>query len=616
MNRREFVLESGRLAGAITLGAAWTANRSAAAETTVRSPLAWQRDATSSIFTGVSADGRPLAAHKDAGLLDAVCRLVDAGTGETVRLGASQTQARLGPLNLELRHRLLSAGRAGEDLLEATLSVRNGSGREHKLETHFVCGAQIGPDTSRQRVYIPLSAAGGSRDERFAPLGVQDFLEDCEQAVGAGDFAGHYLEPMASFATERTTRALLLAPVVDIFMPAQAWRVAIFTSSDQPARFRFTGEHGPGKLWEAGRMLTVPAGQTVTARCWLHVHQGDATESWRAFHRFGHREEHPPVPWAREFKVHYYDFLSSAQGKEGRRGDGYAADLPFFREFRVGLATQHGYYPHLGDYIRPERKTWLAMRGDKPGPAEMSFDKMRARIRATREAGAKAAVYLHPVLFDDAARNFEELRDSVLLDETGAPVPYPWQGPDTQGKNWCASLASARWREHLLQQARWVMEILAPDAIVVDETFAGLGYDHHRERAGPMSAGAIDFYRKLRTLVRSFGADRAVFSSDCSLAPFVYWFDGECGDHAYPNLLGRPSYMQEPVRFLAALGDKPWRPCSWHFQHTWDDQMKLARKVGAGVGVSNGWIEFTGLRGLPATAKTRILADIASLFQG
>lgn len=42
--------------------------------------------------------------------------------------------------------------------------------------------------------------------------------------------------------------------------------------------------------------------------------------------------------------------------------------------------------------------------------------------------------------------------------------------------------------------------------------------------------------------------------------------------------------------------------------------MKLARQVGAGVGVSNGWIEYTGLVRLPAAVKTKILADINSLF--
>jgi hypothetical protein len=509
---------------------------------------------------------------------------------------------------------LLDSG-AGEDVLEAEIHIRNESDRVEELATTFLTSLQPGADVSRQRIYIPLSAAGGSRDRRFAALGVKEFLEDCEQEVGTKEFACHYLEPMASFPAERTTRALLLAPVVDVFQPSRSWRVGLFMASDQPARFRFTGDHDGGQVWEAGRTVVVPAGKTVNLRCWLHVHRGDASEAWRAFHRFAHHEDHAPVGWTREFKVHYYDFLSSAQGKDGKRGDGYEADLPFFREFRVGLATQHGYFSHLGDYIHPDRKKWQAMRGDKQGPAEMSFEKMKARIQATRAAGAKAAIYLHPVLFDDAGPLFPQMRDCVSADENGAPAAFGWQGPDTQGKNWRASLASTRWCDHLLQQAQWIMEILNPDAIVVDETFAGLGYDHHPDRAGPMSPGAIAFYRKLRTLVRSFGGDRAVFASDCSLAPFVYWFDGECGDHAYSNLLCRPSYTQSPVRFLAALGNKPWRPCAWHFQETWEVQMKLARMVGAGVGVSNGWAEYTGLAHLPAETKARLLADIATLFR-
>ena len=238
----------------------------------------------------------------------------------------------------------------------------------------------------------------------------------------------------------------------------------------------------------------------MTERCWLLLHEGDASVAWKAFHRFAHHEDHPPIAWTREFKVHYYDFLSSADGEKGKRGGGYEADVPHFREFRVGMATQHGYYPWLGDYIHPDRKTWQAMRGDKQGAAEMSFDKMRARLQATRAAGAKAAIYLHPVLFDDATPFFQKMRDSVLVDAAGKLVPFPWQGPDTQGKNWRASLASPQWREHLLQQAQWIMEILQPDAITVDETFAGLGYDYHPNHAGPTSTAAIDFYRKLRAL--------------------------------------------------------------------------------------------------------------------
>ena len=275
--------------------------------------------------------------------------------------------------------------------------------------------------------------------------------------------------------------------------------------------------------------------------------------------------------WVREFKVHYFDFLSSADGEKGRRGGGYDADLPHFREFRVGMATQHGCYPAIGDYIHPDRKTWQAMRGDKHGPAAMSLEKMRERIAATRRAGAKAAIYMHAALFDDAAECFQRLKDCIQVDSAGNRMTFGWTGPDTAGKTWRASLASAQWRGHLLQQAGWIMDLLRPDAIVMDETFAGLGYDYHTGRAGPTSpvptsAAAIDFYRKLRALVHSFGDDKAFFSSDCSMSPFVLWADGDCGDHAYPGLLGHPLYTQEPVRYLAALGDKPWRPCAWQFR--------------------------------------------------
>ena len=115
-------------------------------------------------------------------------------------------------------------------------------------------------------------------------------------------------------------------------------------------------------------MSRVRGGGSVRFRFWLHLHHGDAKVAWKAFHRFAHHEDHPPIEWIRGFRVHYYDFLSSAAGRDGHRGDGYEADVPFFRAFHVGLATQHGYYSTLGDYIRPDRKKWLAMRGDKHGP--------------------------------------------------------------------------------------------------------------------------------------------------------------------------------------------------------------------------------------------------------
>jgi hypothetical protein len=129
-----------------------------------------------------------------------------------------------------------------------------------------------------------------------------------------------------------------------------------------------------------------------------------------------------------------------------------------------------------------------------------------------------------------------------------------------------------------------------------------------------MSGAAMDWHRKLRALIRSYGDDKAVFTSDCSMSPFVLWADGEVGDHAYPSSLGNPVYRQEPVRYLSALGDKPWRPCAWLFRHMWKHQMTLARQVGSGVGVSNGWIEYSGLHGLPAKERVRIIRDIESLL--
>ena len=44
--------------------------------------------------------------------------------------------------------------------------------------------------------------------------------------------------------------------------------------------------------------------------------------------------------------------------------------------------------------------------------------------------------------------------------------------------------------------------------------------------------------------------------------------------------------------------------------------VKLARQVGAGVGVSNGWIEYTGLVRLPADVRAKMMADIETLFSG
>ena len=577
--------------------------------------LRWKRGPRSGLFSAVNCDGEALVAAESPGLLDGVCRWWHESPEQAARLGPVTPAVTLGPLRCELSHELCRSGSIhGEDLLVATLTVRNDSSRPQFAEVGFSTSVEPSTTAAGREAHLPLSASGLFEDERFAALGVEQFRKDCRQALGREPMRCHYLEPAASDPDERLTMAPLLAPVVDVSAPGCAWHVAFFTPSDQPMKFLSTLSPEGNRTWQIGRVVEIAAGESVRQRCWLLIHRGDAATAWQAFHRFAHREEHRPIDWVHEFKVHYFDFLSSADGEEGKRGDGYEAAVPHFREFRVGLATQHGYYPALGDYLHPDRKTWRAMRGDKQGGAEMSFDKMKERLRATRAAGSRAAIYLHPVLFDDAAPFFEEMKDSVLIDAEGRMTPYPWQGPDTVGRNWRASLGSPEWRQHLLRQADWIMDILRPDAICVDETFAGIGYDHHPAHAGPMSAAAIGWHRDLRDLARSYGEDKAVFASDCSMSPFVLWADGEVGDHAYPGLLGSELYRQEPVRYLAALGEKPWRPCAWHFRDMWDDQMALARQVGSGVGVSNGWLEYTGLHGLPDAERRRLTADIETLF--
>ena len=399
MNRRKFIQSSSLATAGMLSLPSFSAGASAG-----RGRIRWTRNRDKGLVSAVACDGQPLpVTNPGVQVLDAALGIHGKAAGKRVRLNATRPVTRLGSLHAKLRHRLLT-GDKNENVLEAEISIRNESNQAEKVEVTLLSSLQPGADLTRQQIYIPLSAAGGCRDKRFAALGVRQFLEDCNQKIGSAGFACHYLEPMASFPAERTTKALLLAPVVDIFHPSRPWRVAIFSQSDQPVRFRHTGKGG---VWEMGRTITVPLGKTRKLRGWLHLHRGDASEAWRAFHRFGHHEDHTAVGWTREFKVHYYDFLSSAQGKNGRRGDGYEADLRSFPEFRVGLATQHGYYPQIGDYIHPDRKTWLAMRGDKQGAAKMSLEKMRERIKATRATGSKAAIYMHPVCFDDASPLFK-----------------------------------------------------------------------------------------------------------------------------------------------------------------------------------------------------------------
>jgi hypothetical protein len=575
--------------------------------------IAWQRNGQTGLFEQVLVNGQPLVRDKPIGLLGAFCRLSENSVGgQKTDLAAAQPSGQCGAVRLSLTHRLLTSRDASkEDILEARLTLHNVSDRAETIEVGFQSVACPCERAADQQFYLPISAGGLLRDQRLAELGCQQWLQNCCQSMKVGGFSCHYFEPLASDPGQSATEAVLLAPVVDLFHPEQPWRVALFTTSTEPAHFQASVEDGTG-LWRMGRTLRLDPGQQTTVRGYLHVHRGDAAEAWAAFQRFGHDEDFPAVDWLGSTRVHYYDFLSAAD-PDGRRGDGYDADLKHFSEFHVGLATQHGYYPAIGDYLHPDRKEWQAMVSDPRGAATMSLEKMRARVQATRAAGAHPTVYLHSCLFDDGTPLYDRLKDSIVVGPSGKPMDFGWQGPDTAKRTWKMSLASPAWRDHLLQQAQWIMELLDPDAIVMDETFAALGYDHHPQRQGPLSPGGIELMRKMRALVRSFGPNKAFLVSDCAISNMVLWADGEAGDHAYEPLLGHALYQQSPVRYLAALGSKPWRPCAWNFQKFWPKQMELARTVGAGVGLSNGWLEYTGLTRLPETVRQQMIGDIESL---
>jgi len=243
----------------------------------------------------------------------------------------------------------------------------------------------------------------------------------------------------------------------------------------------------------------------------------------------------------------------------------------------------------------------------------MTLEKVKTRIDATRKAGVHPTIYMHYAILDEGSPLSDSMRDAQLMDAEGNPVPFGWVGPDTVKRSWRMSQNAKQWRDHLVQQACWIMELWNPDAIVLDETFVSWGWDHHPDRAGPLSTGGIQLMRELRAALRSFGPDKALFASDCSMANFCLWGDGEAGDHCYDRLAGHELYRKPPVRYLAALGQKAWLPCAWLCKSLWSAQVDLARKAGAAVSVSNGWGDNLGLTRLPEDAKQQMLRDIEFL---
>ncbi|OHB67178.1 MAG: hypothetical protein A2V70_15835 [Planctomycetes bacterium RBG_13_63_9] len=604
MNRREFI----SVGGATLLGAAAMTDRVFGQEpnTSTGSGITWRRHQASRLFDRVGSGGQPLIHEEGVGVLDGFCRMIeDAELGGEVFLGCEKPKGECGPVRLSLTHRLdASKGGSNQDLLEATLTLTNTSERPCEVLAGFLSGVRPCRDAADQQIYVPICAQGMNNRPDQKHL-------DCHQAVGSQGYLAHYMEPQASDPRPVQTRALLLAPVVDVFADGGPCRMALFASSLEPLFFQAL--EGPSsRAWRMGRRVRLDAGQSLDLKAYLLLHPGDASEAWTALHRFAHKEDFAPPEWTRQFRANYYDFLSAVEA-DGRRGGGYDADLKHFDEFHVGMATQHGYYLTYGDFIHPDRKQWPAMPRDPKGPVTMSLEKIQQRVEATRRAGVRAMIYMHFVALDEGSPLFEKLKDAIQVDSAGNQRPFGWMGPDVITKTWRMSTTAPAWRDHFLQQTQWIMELFDPDGIVIDETFCGFGYDHHPQHGGSQALASVELMRKTRALLRSFGPDKALFASDCSMANFVMWGDAEGGDHCYDRLLGNPLYRQQPVRYTAALGQKAWQPCAWLFKSLWPMQMDLARKTGAGVGLTNGWGDNIGLARLPQPTKRQMIRDIESL---
>jgi hypothetical protein len=533
---------------------------------------------------------------------------------EDIRMGLSPAQPEITTRGMQLRFDHNEPFTSGSSaILRARLTITNDSSVELSLVAGFETGLRPSLSTCLEQLYFPLTALGSCPHPALAQFGENHQVESLRPTPGPGErIAAHYLEPLGSEPRQLTTKIPLLIPLITQLNPQAPAAVSLFASPELPwAAIREGSEQGES-FWRLQTRVRLEPGSSCTLEVFLAVHEPEPAAAWPLFHRHAAPADPAPVGWLQHAKVHYFDFLSP-EASDGPRGRGFFADAEHFDAFGVGLATQHGYYPYWGDYIHPNRPLWRGMPADVHGGFEMSLDEMRARIALARRHGGRAGVYIHLVGFDDASPLWAQLRQGCRIGEEGNPVPFVWKGPDVFGDSRFMSISSSIWSKHLLEQARWIFELLDPDAIVVDETFGGLGYDYISGSAQPSSPSAIQFFKDLRALARSFGPDKAILTSDCGLSSFVLWADGEGGDHAYPTLLGHEEYRREPVRYIAALGSKRWLPCAWLWQGLWKDQLDLARKTGAGIGVANGWLDYAGLAGLSPAARESYLDDLTNL---
>jgi hypothetical protein len=574
-------------------------------------PIQWQA-APSGLFDQAFISGWPLASIGTRGLFGATVRVVGDDAAPVLTLSAAHAAGSLHAVRATLTHRLLDESAGSANTLAAGLALENIGDAALSLEIEFQSSVRPSPAGDALEIFLPLTANGVANHPVLGGhLGKDQRVESRLPLRPLDCFAAHYLEPLLSDANRETAMPLLV-PVIALCEADLPWAISFYASPERGWRIAHHGTPAGESYFSLRTRLVLAPGERREESAFWSLHAAGPVEGWAAFHRHAHHDPHPPIPWTRQVRVHHYDFLSAARA-DLPRGEGYLEDVKHFREFHVGMGTQHGYYVGYGDFIHPDRPEWLAMPGDVRGPVPMSLAELRRRIALTREQGAKAAIYIHLAALDDASVFWPALKDACQRGPDGQPVVFPWKGPDIAGVMHHMSMADPRWREHLLQQTRWIFELLDPDAIVIDESFGGLGYDWHPDRSPVLSTGTIDFMKRIRALARSFGPDKAVFGSDCAVSGFALWLDGEAADHAYDVLLGHSEYRREPVKYRAVLGAKPWIPCAWLWRGQWENQLDLARKTGAGVGTSAGWTCYSGLTQLTAEARARYLADIQAL---
>ena len=528
------------------------------------------------------------------------------------------------PRNKEListfTHTRMTSGNGYEnDVLKCTLVVENPTNQPIDALLDFQTSAHPTPAIAGTRVRFPLNFNVFFNHGALKGLVADDPVKDTDVFIGAPGQEGrelvfHYLEPARVLSWEARTRAPILIPHIAWYQPGTDWQLALFASPERPWRISFQGKGNSSHFLQATTRALIAPGEKTEVSVWLQIFDGNLYSTWHTFHRMVHQDPYPRIPWLEKVRVHYYDYLSSSK-EDVKRGSGYDEAMQFFQEFHVDMATQHGYYPVMGDYLQPARQQWTAMQNDYAGGVPMDIETVQRRIRQTQAMGVRAMIYLHCSACDSHAYGFDELRSGIRHDEANAPVSFTWYGPDVSGQLYSMSLARASWRRHLLQQAKYVMEILNPDGLVIDETFCGIGYDYHRHADASISPYSIPFFKDLRKLVRSYGDDKAVLSSDCGMFNSAMWLDGEAGDHAYIHTLGNELYLREPVIMKAVYDTKPWTACAWQYSGYWNQQMRLAKQSGAGVGLSNGWLDACGLPLLPEATRAKIKADIHSLFE-